>query len=503
MSLRSRLGVAGSALLLVVVVPTLVAAVQTFPDPFGGEGIHSDIRSGSKGDDIGDAFFLRDDDVLRIRLFLDAPNTFIESHVCLSAGAFTDRIPPGQCQYQEQGAASDTYDISLPPTEFPSGTIPFSNPLGAFCAQVHIAYTAPGLATTEEGGGSAFAGWQSGKPFYGSFCFPPVPDPEPPGEGTAIVEKSGAFSNGEVIFTVTASNPTTEVAADVIVWDALPPTLTWTLPPECSLGPLELVARCDIGDMAGGDSIDLVFTATPDEGVCGTFGNHAFTFVGRAVASSAAVASVDVPCPPNPPADPLILLTKEPSTTLVTAPGTITYLITFENAGPGVATDVTAVDELPAGPEWSIGSGVNVCSISGTTLTCFAETVPDGVFEVLEITGTVDATDCGSLDNQGTVTFSGGPQPGSVTATSPTVEVTGCAPATPAPSPSPSPETGAGGGESGGGELPDTRIPPTGLPAGALAVLLLVVCAGMMVRWSTTRRRSRSRRSSPSPTRPG
>ena len=33
--------------------------------------------------------------------------------------------------------------------------------------------------------------------------------------------------------------------------------------------------------------------------------------------------------------------------------------------------------------------GSNVCSITGTTLTCFAESVPDGVFEVLEIDGTI------------------------------------------------------------------------------------------------------------------
>ena len=51
-----------------------------------------------------------------IRIFLDPPSDFIESHVCLSAVAFTERVPPGQCQYQESGAASDTYDITLPPS---------------------------------------------------------------------------------------------------------------------------------------------------------------------------------------------------------------------------------------------------------------------------------------------------------------------------------------------------------------------------------------------------
>ena len=106
--------------------------------------------------------------------------------------------------------------------------------------------------------------------------------------------------------------------------------------------------------------------------------------------------------------------------------------MTFENAGPGPATNVSFTDELSPDVEWSIGSGSNVCSIDGTTLSCFAAVVPDGVFEVLEIIGTVDANDCGTYDNTGTVTFEGGPEPGSVSATAPTVEVTGCSDEAPA-----------------------------------------------------------------------
>ena len=154
-------------------------------------------------------------------MFLDAPNTFIESHVCLSAEAFTRRIAPGQCQFQATGGAADSYDIALPPDSFPFGAEPFDDPLGAFCAQVHVKYSSPGLALTRLGGGSAFAGWESGSPFFGSICFPSVPDPEPPGEGTAEVTKTGALVGGDVVFTVTVSNPTTFVASDVVVWDQL------------------------------------------------------------------------------------------------------------------------------------------------------------------------------------------------------------------------------------------------------------------------------------------
>ena len=118
---RWRLLSSGPAtvVLLLLLVATPASAVQTFPDPFGGDGTHTDLRAGSKGEDIGDVFLLHDGPILRIRIFLDSPNSFIESHVCLSADPFTERVPPGQCQYQESGAASDTYDITLPPSDFP------------------------------------------------------------------------------------------------------------------------------------------------------------------------------------------------------------------------------------------------------------------------------------------------------------------------------------------------------------------------------------------------
>ena len=419
-----------------LVSPTL-AEQTVFPPPFGGEGIHSDIRAGSQGEDIGDAFFLREDDTLQIQMFLDdtdegAPRTFIESHVCLSADPFTLRIPPGQCQFQAQSAAASSYDITLPPATFPLGLVPFEDPLGAFCAQVHIKYAQPELSLTRDGGGSAFAGWQSGRPFYGNLCFPDVPDPLPPDEGTAVVTKVGELVGGDVVFTVTATNPTAEIAADVVVVEALPPKLTpWTVPPECTLSAVDFIARCEIGDLAGGASVDLAFSATPPVDVCGSFSNYALTTVGSPTVRSADLVIVDVPCPPDPAPDPLILMTKEPSSTSMTAPGTVSYFVTFENAGPGTATNVSFIDELSADVEWSLASGSEVCDIERTTLICFADEVPDGVFEVLEIIATLDETDCGTYDNTGTVTFEGGLVPGSVSATAPTLEVTGCSAAAP------------------------------------------------------------------------
>ena len=55
--LRARaVAVVACATIAIVVLATPAFADQTFPDPFGGYGIHSDIRAGSRGEDIGDAF---------------------------------------------------------------------------------------------------------------------------------------------------------------------------------------------------------------------------------------------------------------------------------------------------------------------------------------------------------------------------------------------------------------------------------------------------------------
>ncbi|HEX5038801.1 MAG TPA: hypothetical protein VFW95_01535 [Candidatus Limnocylindria bacterium] len=451
----------GIALLLVVALllfapASRTSAVQTFPDPFDGAGTFVDLRAGSTGQDIGDVFMLREGTTFRVRIFLDAPSVFIDSHLCVSADPFTVRIPPGQCQFAAAGAASGTYDVVLPPSTFPPGTVPFSDGLGPFCAQIHVAYNRPGLARTALGGGSAYAGWEPGSPFFGNVCFPAVPDPAPD-DPQITVAKTGSFSGGVISFTVTVENPTTTEALNVALWETLPLQLTWTVPPECVITVIDAIARCDLGNLAGGASVPLTFSATPAANQCGTFDNFAEAFI-DGTPSANDTAAVEVPCPPEP-ADPVILMTKVASSATASPPGTIVYLVTVENVGPGNATDVTLTDELPEGPTWSLGSGSNLCSISGTTLTCFAPDVPDGVFEVLQIFGAVDESFCGTLENSATITWSGGPATGSATASAGEVEV--LCPPSPAPTPDQGvgPDTGGGdeGGGGGGGELPDTR----------------------------------------------
>ncbi len=137
-----------------------------------------------------------------------------------------------------------------------------------------------------------------------------------------------------------------------------------------------------------------------------------------------------MPCPPQPD-EPTILITKIATSTSVAVPGTLSYLVTVENVGPGDAIDVQFTDQLPDGPVWSIGSGSNVCSITGNTLSCFAAVVPDGVFEVIEIFGAVDGSFCGTIDNSASIAWEGGTQRGLAIADAEQIEITGCGVATP------------------------------------------------------------------------
>ena len=480
------------AVLLLFLATTPTAAVQTFPDPFGGDGIHTDLRAGSTAEDIGDVFLLREGDSFQVEILLEPPNSFIESHVCLSADPFTVRVPPGLCQYQAAGSASGSYDITLPPSRFPIGTTSFTDPLAPFCAQIHVKYDRPGLALTALGGGSAFGGWQPGPPFYGSICLPAATDPEPPPQPAVTVEKTGELQAGDVTFTVTVANPTNVTAPDVTLVDTLPAELTWTLPPGCVAGGGG-IATCDLGDLAGGASVELFFTATPGPDDCGTFTNAAEGFIGSdPIASASDTAAVEVPCQPQPD-DPDILITKTATSTSVVLPDSVTYVVTVENVGPGEATDVQFTDELPAGATWSIGSGSNVCSISGTTLSCFAPAVPDGVFEVVEIVGTFDGSVCGAVDNRAEIAWTGGPDPGLAIADAETVQVSGCSATAPTGAPNPTADTGAGGG--GGGDdddVPDTRMQEPRLlvtPLAALTALVFLASALTYLRLADRRRR--------------
>jgi hypothetical protein len=100
----------------------------------------------------------------------------------------------------------------------------------------------------------------------------------------------------------------------------------------------------------------------------------------------------------------------------------------------------------------------------------------------VEIFGTVDSTDCGTLNNQGTVEFSGGLEPGSVAAVSAPVVVDGCSGELPAET------TAASPADPGAGGLPNTAT----LAPAPIGLLVATVAAGVVASVLATRARRRS-----------
>jgi hypothetical protein len=121
--------------------------------------VTSDIRAGSKGDLVGTAEFQRmvgPDGTESLSVRLSIPAGIRESHLCISREPYASRVPPGTCPANEQnGEATATYLFPLPASY--SGRAAY--------VQAH-AVTA--------GGETAYAGWQSGSPFYGNVAVPAV-----------------------------------------------------------------------------------------------------------------------------------------------------------------------------------------------------------------------------------------------------------------------------------------------------------------------------------------
>jgi hypothetical protein len=140
-----RRAVAGVAIgVFIAVVATPAAAEDTI--------VSTDIRANSEGNLVGAAQLQRSAVSNRtetLTIHMSVPAGISESHVCLAAAPFTGRTSPGQCPYG-QGATGTTADYTIPLGTSYAGQ--------ALYVQAH--------AVTR--GDTAYAGWQSGSPFFGN-----------------------------------------------------------------------------------------------------------------------------------------------------------------------------------------------------------------------------------------------------------------------------------------------------------------------------------------------
>ena len=147
------------------------------------------IRAGATGDPIGTATLDRTlqgdgSEVVTIRLDLTGSGpTLEEVHVCVGGDPFTGRKPPGRCAFSATGLSGTTFvgDLDL-------GTAYLGRPV---CLQPHLAVlSADGRSTA-----TAYAGWTTGRPFFGSVCLGPdgteVPAGTAGGLGLALLVAGG------------------------------------------------------------------------------------------------------------------------------------------------------------------------------------------------------------------------------------------------------------------------------------------------------------------------
>jgi hypothetical protein len=146
------------------------AFVAVIATPAWGQdtSVSTDIRANSEGNLVGSAQLQRSaasDGTETLNLHMSIPGGIGESHVCLAAAPFASRVPPGSCPYS-QGATGTTADYQIP--------------LGASYASRTLYVQAHAVTL----GDTAYAGWQSGSPFFGNVAVPAASAPTEVPAGT-------------------------------------------------------------------------------------------------------------------------------------------------------------------------------------------------------------------------------------------------------------------------------------------------------------------------------
>ncbi|OYN96869.1 hypothetical protein CGZ96_11275 [Enemella evansiae] len=216
---------------------------------------------------------------------------------------------------------------------------------------------------------------------------------------TEVVANGTVTAGQPVAWTITVRNDGPSVARAVTVTDLAPAavrdlTLTSTQG-SCTAN------RCELGDLAPGQTVTIQVRGTVDPDASGIVGN-----------------SAEVTSPTGDPdpgdnrddADPITIARSADLSVTKTAdpapavPGAqLRYTITVRNAGPSTAQQATVTDALPAGLE-NPQVDDQRCAITDGVLTCALGTVPVGATQVITVTGTVAIDQQGDLSNTVSVT---------------------------------------------------------------------------------------------------
>jgi uncharacterized repeat protein (TIGR01451 family) len=237
---------------------------------------------------------------------------------------------------------------------------------------------------------------------------------------TAAASPVSAGSN--ISFTISWGNSGAGAAFGVVVSDNLPTTagLDWSISGSTGSGSTcsitgsvgAEVLTCTVGTIPGNTVTHgtVTLTSGTTSASCGTV-NNTGSISSTNDGSGDSSASIVVQCPD-------VRVTKTPDGDDFNAGDGASFSIKVENLGPGTATNVSLSDSLPSGQVWALGTvsgdttGVS-CSVTGApgaqTLSCTDGSMASGDDFTVLVTTSLDATDCGTINNTASVSASNEP----------------------------------------------------------------------------------------------
>ena len=248
---------------------------------------------------------------------------------------------------------------------------------------------------------------------------------------TKAVAPTSAVPGGSVTYTLNYTNIGAVQATNVTVSDVIPANMTYAVGSATGGGNYNAATKTvnwSLGTVLANGSGSLTFRASVNNGVtAGTsISNTALVSCTETGAASSNAAVVTVAATPLP----SLTLTKAVNPTSAMPGGTVTYTLTFTNAGAAPASNVTLTDVIPANMTFvngsATGGGVYTAAtktiswtfgtqaINSTGSITFKTTVNNGVAAATTIdnTAAIACTETAAVtSNTATVTVTAAPQP--------------------------------------------------------------------------------------------
>ena len=215
----------------------------------------------------------------------------------------------------------------------------------------------------------------------------------------------------DVVFGIDVSNSGQSAATNVQLDDTLPAPGVggWTITSQPVGDPCTIVGNdlsCSFGSLAVGETVTVEVKTGTSFDACGVYDNP--SAIASADNAGNASDSGKITCQ-----KPDLTVDKTPDSQSINAGEDVAFTVQVDNAGPGVAKDVTLSDPLPSGTAggWAIDSqpAGNPCSITAGTLSCVFGDLAPSASRTVEVKASTSFAKCEVYDNTATVSASNAP----------------------------------------------------------------------------------------------